>query len=305
VTEPVEPQPRSTTASRGRAVVLALGLVGLAVATKASLHDARDAQMPGPVPIVAALLLTRLALSCSARAWIALVGPGPDARLLRASLYESQLVKYLPAGGLLQATGQVAMTATQGIPLARVTLAYATLTVETVAAGLFVASGLVFVDGAPGWLRIVAPLGLLAPLVLHTRVLASVLGLVRRVSVRMPAADQLPSAAARARAFVACLGNQVLYAMGFVVLLEAVDPSAPTYGALVAYVIAWVAGFLVLPLPSGVGVREAVLVGVVPGVAAGPVLAASLAQRLVSIAAEVVAVLGNRVGSRRRHAGDG
>ena len=66
------------------------------------------------------------------------------------------------------------------------------------------------------------------------------------------------------------------------------------------FIAAWVIGFLVIPIPSGVGIREAVLVAIVPGATAAPLLAASLAQRLVAIAAELLAVVVNRALRDRR-----
>jgi hypothetical protein len=49
-------------------------------------------------------------------------------------------------------------------------------------------------------------------------------------------------------------------------------------------------------------VREAVLVALLPGVGAGPLLAVSLALRLLSIAAELLALAVNRVVQRRHSA---
>jgi hypothetical protein len=45
-------------------------------------------------------------------------------------------------------------------------------------------------------------------------------------------------------------------------------------------------------------VREAVLVAAIPGVPTAPLLAASLALRLLTIATEVLALVGNRLVSR-------
>ncbi len=293
--EPPEPDRPAPRAARWKALVLLVGLIGLALAARAAWRDAQDVQLPGVVPVIVALVLTRVSLATSAHAWVALVGPPAEPRLVKAALYQSQLVKYLPAGGVVQAAGQVAMTATHGIPIRRVTLAYLSLAVETVAAGLFLASGLALVDGPPIWLRIAAPIGLLAPLLVHRRFLAALLRVAGRLSARVPGSDLLPPERALRTAFGLVLLTQAFYASGYTVLLDAVDPDVPLLAVTLGFVLSWVAGFLVVPLPSGVGVREAALLAVVPGVGAAPLLAASLAQRLVAIVVELVAAVGNRV----------
>jgi uncharacterized membrane protein YbhN (UPF0104 family) len=63
--------------------------------------------------------------------------------------------------------------------------------------------------------------------------------------------------------------------------------------------LSWAVGFLAVPIPAGVGVREAVLIGLLPGVGTAQLLAASLALRLLTIGTELVATLGNKVAMRR------
>jgi hypothetical protein len=66
-----------------------------------------------------------------------------------------------------------------------------------------------------------------------------------------------------------------------------------------AFALSWVVGFLIFPLPSGIGIREAVLVAVVPGASSAALLGASLAQRSLVLASEVAATVGNQVVARR------
>ena len=87
------------------------------------------------------------------------------------------------------------------------------------------------------------------------------------------------------RSYAHLLVNQVAYAVGFVVLLsEAADVAVPA--ATAAFCASWAIGYLVLPLPSGLLVREAVLVATLPGLATGLVLAASVAHRLTGFVTE-------------------
>jgi uncharacterized membrane protein YbhN (UPF0104 family) len=53
-----------------------------------------------------------------------------------------------------------------------------------------------------------------------------------------------------------------------------------------SFTLGWLAGFLALPIPAGIGVREAALVGL-SSAGAEPVLTASIVVRLVTAAAEV------------------
>jgi uncharacterized membrane protein YbhN (UPF0104 family) len=275
--------------------LLGVGLLGLALVVRQTIADAEDVSMPGAPELVVAFLLTWASLGCGARAWITLIGPPADPRLLAAALYQSQLVKYIPGGGVAQAAGQVTMTAMHDLPVRRVTLAYLVLGGTTVLACTTIGVGLAGVSSLPTWARALALLGLLSPLLLRRPFLANGLRVVRRRFARLPDPDDLPSQPALWRAWGWSLANQLLYAMGFVVLLRAVTPDITLLPALVGYVAAWLVGFLALPIPSGVGVREAVLVALIPGVTVAPLLAASLAQRLVAIAAEVARALGNKL----------
>ena len=276
-------------------VVLAVGLIGLGVAARETLRDSQGVSLPGPAALAGAVVLTRAALSCSARAWVLLIGPPADPYRLRGTYYSSQLVKYLPIGGVAQAAGQMGLTATQGVPMRRVALAYASLVTATVAAGTTLGAGLVLIDDVPTAVRALAVLGLAGPALMDRRLLGTVLRRARRVITRLPEPELLPPQGALWRALGWSAANHLLYAAGFTALLRSVNPEVPLAATTVAFVVAWVAGFLVLPLPAGVGVREAALVALVPSVAAGPLLAASLAQRLVAMAAELAAALLNRV----------
>ena len=56
-----------------------------------------------------------------------------------------------------------------------------------------------------------------------------------------------------------------------------------------AFVVAFTAGFLVLPVPSGLGVREAILVALLRPVApTADVLAAAIAIRIIQLVVEIV-----------------
>ena len=280
--------------------MLVVGLIGLAVAARAAWLDAQGVQRPGLVPIVIALALTRLSLAASARAWVALIGPPADPHLVKAALYQSQLVKYLPAGGVVQAAGQVAMTATQGVPVrarhARLPVVGGRDDRRRAPARVRAGAG----GGSPGWLRAMAPLGLLAPFLVHRRVLAAVLQAGRpRRPPGCPGPDLLPPPRALWTAFGLCVCTQGLYASGYTVLLHAVDRDVPIVAATLGYIVSWIVGYVVVPLPSGVGVREAVLLAVVPGMSTGPCWPPAWPNGWWPSSWSCVAAVGNRVGRDR------
>jgi hypothetical protein len=65
--------------------------------------------------------------------------------------------------------------------------------------------------------------------------------------------------------------------------------AAGAWRASAFFVLAPIAGFLALPMPAGVGVRESLTVlGLAPSVGAGNALAAALLSRVASLAADVL-----------------
>jgi uncharacterized membrane protein YbhN (UPF0104 family) len=84
------------------------------------------------------------------------------------------------------------------------------------------------------------------------------------------------------------------------VLLRSLTDEVNPAVVLCSFAAAWVTGFLAVPIPAGVGVREAVLVGLLPEVGTAPLLAASLALRLLTIGTELLALLGNKLARGRR-----
>ena len=107
--EPTEPASGSVWRARLRWLILVSGLAGLAIITRQALADDESA-IPGPVASAAALVLYGGAGVSAARAWSVLLGPTVDPLEVRGAMYESQLSKYVPGGGVLQAAGQVVLS---------------------------------------------------------------------------------------------------------------------------------------------------------------------------------------------------
>src|SRR5690606_33435750 len=202
-------------------------------------------------------------------------------RRLVSSLYTSQLTKYLPAGGFVQVASQVTLSGhTSGLAAAAIRLPV--FSACTVCAGATLGSVLAFDDALPTWGRVLTGLGVLSPALLDRRLLGWVLEQARRVVRRLPGADGLPAQGQVVRCYLWSLGTLAAYAAAFTLLVgDLADVRPLTAGA--ALCVAWVVGYLVIPVPSGIGVREAILVAALPGLGAGPLLAASLAHRLTAV----------------------
>lgn len=271
--------------SRWRALVAVLGIAGLAIAAYTSVDDVRQQALPSLQALTTALLLQFVALLSMAQAWIMLFPSHVDAAALARGLYTSQLTKYLPAGGFFQAASQVALSSQDGMASAAVRLPVFSLC--AIVAAATVGSGLALDSDLPGWTRSIAALGLAAMVCLDRRVLQAVVRTARRLTPRIPEPTALPSQQAILRCYVAHLVNLVSVAAAFAVLLGDLT-RVELWVAGSAFAAAWAVGYVVLPIPSGIGVREAVLVAVLPGLATGSLLAASVAQRLLLVLAEAV-----------------
>lgn len=294
----VPPAPgRRSALRRWQPVIGLAGLAGLAMAAYTMAGDVKGQDLPGVGALVAALVLHVVALVCAARAWVCLFPATADRRTLARGLYTSQLAKYLPAGGVLQVAGQVASSGDEaGMGAAALRLPVFSLCLVT--AGATLAAGLALAGDLHTWARVLAAGGVLAPVLLDRRILAGVLHRLRRLVKRLPEPASLPPQTAIWQAYAFGLGNLAAYSAAFAVLLRNVSDVNPfvTAAALCA---AWIAGYLVVPVPSGLGVREAVLIAALPGVTTAALLAASVAHRVLGVAAEAALAGGSRLRGRR------
>jgi uncharacterized membrane protein YbhN (UPF0104 family) len=153
---------------------------------------------------------------------------------------------------------------------------------------------LVFETGLPGWLRALSACGLLSVVLLRRNLMAWVLGVARRLYHRIPSAELLPTQRDIVLFYLWALVTIGVACVAYSLLLGSLHTGANVVTIFCAFALSWVIGFLAVPIPAGVGVREALLVALIPGVGAAPVLAASLALRLLTIGTEVLAVLGNK-----------
>ena len=298
---PLSPSPERRLVGRVVRFVLALaGLVFLVVAL-VDTWDRSQRLLRSPVRLGCAFVVTVVALMLWARAWSSLFGDEADPRALRHGFYLSQLGKYVP-GGIWQAAGLVSLGRDAGADLARASTAFVVLAVAQVA-GAATVGGLAAIAApdlpAPFRIAVIASVALAA--LVHRGWMVAALRLVGRVVKRVDVSS-VPSQAAIVRAYLWSVAATVAAASAFTIVARPHD-AALALAAAAAFATAWWIGFVAVPFPSGIGIREAVLLGALrASLGSGVVLGAAIGQRLVSIAAELVLIgaTGTRHLQRRR-----
>lgn len=272
---------------------VAFGLLGLGFLAVAFLA-AWDRSMADVVPPWPALLLALSAVTAghlaSALGWVALFDRSGSTRRLVHGLFVAQFGKYIP-GGVWQVIGQVGLAVGPGVSAARAATAFPVhVVVQVVAAAAVAAPLAVFASDAPALVRLAALAGVALLPLLHRRWMAGVAARIRRWRGLDGVAAPVPSQTAVLRAFAWSAVGIAAAGLGFALLLQALGGSDSLAVGTTAFGLAWLVGFLALPFPSGIGVREAVMLAAL-GSGAGLVVAASLAHRLVLISAEALLAL--------------
>jgi glycosyltransferase 2 family protein len=282
--------------------ILIAGLAGIAFVIAETVHETGEQVMPSVQSVVIAGVLALAAITASARAWAVLFRDLLTSRakrvVLRGTFYLAQLTKYLPAGGVIQVASQLGLAPTAGVPLKRAAVAFPVSAIGALSACATFGCGLALVSDLPGWARALSALSLLTLVLLSRPFMARALDLARRLVPRTPTADQLPRQTDILAFYAWALVTIGALCGGYTVLLLSITDGVSATTVFCAFAMSWAIGFLAIPVPAGVGVREAVLVAAIPGVPTAPLLAASLALRLLTIATEVLAFVGNRMSSR-------
>jgi hypothetical protein len=271
-------------AGRLRFLFLLAGLAFMAVASARALGEGQV--LPSSMTLLISGVLSALAVLAATVGWVALTGTGGPRVALAAGFLAAQVGKYIP-GGVWVALGQVGFSMGAGLGAGRAAGALAAYAVCLVAAAGVVAGTQPFAAVPGPW---VPALGLGLPLLLARPWLA---WLVDRSGRWIP--DRFGVVAVpHQRNILGCFACLLLAlgssAISFALLLRGSGVDLPFGRVVSGFGVAWLGGFLALGLPSGIGAREAVLV-LMLGAGAGPVLAASVAHRLVQAAAEAALLL--------------
>lgn len=264
--------------------VLAFGVYTLTQ----SWDSARARLLPHPLVLVSALGLAVMGAWAGARSWAALLGePGYMGRLVRVFL-AVQLAKYLPLGTAAHALGMVTLSAGGGRTRTQVMGGFV-LHLGIVLAAAFAIGSLCAYRLIPKFPLIAASLCLLPVIgyALLTPLARAALALGRRLLPATASMEAYTVGDVR-RSLHCALITQIVAGTSFSLLLNGGLEWADLPSHIGAFSWAWAAGFLALPFPAGVGVRELVLVALLPQFALADIVAASIAHRCAIITAEVL-----------------
>ncbi|HEY2041451.1 MAG TPA: lysylphosphatidylglycerol synthase transmembrane domain-containing protein [Jatrophihabitans sp.] len=260
--------------------------------------------------IVAAALAIVFGMFASVRVWQELLASmGTRVRYRAAAQVNlvGQLGKYLP-GSVWAFVLQAQLGKRYEIPRARalttLLLSAGTTSVTALTLAVLAVEPLSKKWGAAAWLLLVGPLSLIA---IVPPVLTRIANLALRILRRPQLTRNLISShvlKAVGWSFVSWL----FFGLHLWLLTGSLAKQSMTGFVICtgAYALAMSAGFLAFVLPSGVGVREAVIVGgLAPLAASGPALAIALTSRLLFTVADVttalVAILFARLSAQRHN----
>jgi uncharacterized membrane protein YbhN (UPF0104 family) len=288
-----------------RAIVggfVTIGVGAALLALWATLGETEGEVLPPAWSWVVAAVLAVVWLFTAAQAWVVLFDAHDDERRsLTGALLLSQLGKYVPGGGVVQVTSMVAMSRNERLTASRLSLGLPVVGLSVVAVGGVALAGLSVADtDLSTWVRILCVFGLAAPLVLWRPFMESIIRTLRRAITRIPTPDHLPSQRAIVTSAIWTAVSLTASAIGYAALLQPLQDERDVATLTLAFIVAWAIGFLVLPVPGGLGIREAVLIALIGGATAS-IVGASLAHRLINIGVELAAVGWHYTVGRRLH----
>jgi uncharacterized membrane protein YbhN (UPF0104 family) len=241
--------------------------------------------------LVLAFVLAVVGMCWIAGAWKAVMASLGEHIGVRDAIrwyFPGELGKYVP-GGIWPVVGRAELATRAGV---RRSISYTSVAMSL--AALYLAALEVVVlaiplqlsakhdNASPFLVLLLLPIGLVA---LHPRVLRALLGVASKVTRREVHIDVPP--------WRTSLVGVALYMPAWVAIgtatwciARALDPHAAFGQVFVAAVLSWVVGFVLVPVPGGIGVREAAFTataGLTAGVGATVALAARVMFMLVDV----------------------
>jgi uncharacterized membrane protein YbhN (UPF0104 family) len=255
--------------------------------------------------LVAGVVLAGTAMLVIAVLWrsaLRLVGAEMDGRSVVAVYFQGELAKYVP-GGPWAVVGRAELGRRRGLAPAA---AYGGVALSL--AGLYLATallgGLLLLSGSNGGpslvlLPVVAVFvaGLLA---LHPRVLTRLIALSRRILTGDLVVPRWRDSLALVLRYVPA---PILIGTATWCLARALSPRAGYFDVVGATSLAWLAGFVAVPVPGGVGVREAAFVAATFTLPGGVAAVVAVAARLAFMGVDAVGALVASVSLRPRRRG--
>jgi uncharacterized membrane protein YbhN (UPF0104 family) len=204
--------------------------------------------------------------------------------------FPGQLGKYVP-GGIWPVVGRGELAVKGGVSR---TVAYASvalsLALTYLAAALtalvFLVASVVLGDDAGGalWVLLVLPLGLAC---LHPAVLTRLVATAERVLSREVAVE-VPDYRTTLRLVLVHVPAWVLIGLATWLVALAFTPDPPVAQVLFAGVLSWIVGFVVVPVPGGIGVREAAFAAAAVSLSDDVAATVAIVSRLCFITADLL-----------------
>ena len=302
--------PSRTGAKAASGVVgLVLALIAIAFVARTLLRDrdeiADALEQARTGWLVAAFLVAAVGMVAIALPWrraLRLLGGDLPLGQLVARYFVGEIGKYVP-GGVWPILGRGELARRHGV---RRVAAYGSVALSLVA--LYLAAMFVVVATLPALLSgddgtgpvavvLLLPVGLVA---LHPGVLTAALRFVERITHRHVDLE-LPSWRQSVTLVSLYVPAWVAIAAATCVVARALDPGADVWQVGAAAVLSWVVGFVLVPVPGGVGVREAAFVAAAGSLDPGIAAATAVAARALFI---VVDVLGAGLGTLALRGGE-
>lgn len=301
---------RARVASTAVGAVLALlaaGFVGRAlVRDRDEIRDALQDAAFGWLALAALLAVAGMvAIAIPWRRALRVLGGDMPMRQVVSRYFVGEIGKYLP-GGVWPVLGRGELAVRWGM---RRPTAYSSVLLSL--AALYLAAMLVVVAGLPALLAgddgsgpvavlLLLPAGLAA---LHPRFLGAAIRLTERVAGRP--IDVVPPPW---RTSAALVGRYVpaWVAIGGATwaVARSLDPGAGVLEVGTAAVLSWLVGFVLVPVPGGVGVREAAFVAAAGSLDPGIAAATALAARAIFVAVDALGAMAGTVAMRKSERGE-
>jgi uncharacterized membrane protein YbhN (UPF0104 family) len=276
---------------------VAIGVAGLAfvvarvVRDRDEIADALATARPGG--LIVAFVAGLAAMTLLGANWIVILRAGRAHAPWRRGLgwfFVGQLGKYVP-GGIWPIVGQAELATRDGVTRSTAYRSTALSMVATLlgAAAVAAATGLVAPSGSRAIPALLA-LGVIVTLIALAA--APVRRLLHRLADRVtPRELRLPDGAWFAGIVARYVPMWVLFAVMTVGSAHALGASLDAelvVTLIYAACLSWMAGFVIIGLPGGLGVREAVLISLLTGpLGAGVAVSTALISRVVSIGVDL------------------
>jgi uncharacterized membrane protein YbhN (UPF0104 family) len=290
------PRSRSRAATLSGLVGLVLAAIAIAFVVRALLRDREEIEdalgQAQPGWLLVGLGLAAIGMTAIALPWrraLRLLGSDLAYGPIVARYYVGEIGKYVP-GGVWPILGRGELARRAGV---RRAAAYGSVALSL--AALYLAAMFVVVAGLPALLAgddgsgpvavvLLLPVGVIG---LHPRVLGAGLRVLERVA-RRPLDLDLPTWRDSVTLLVLYVPAWLAIGAATWAVARALDPGAELLEVGAAAVLSWVVGFVLVPVPGGVGVREAAFVAAVGSIDPGIAAATAVAARALFVTVDAV-----------------